>query len=106
LNPAGRFCGFEVPLSDNTVDGNADSRGTSAVFQTVTLFYAVCPIFPSKSFVFEQIKSFFCCGNGIWPPFCHFCHFLVSSWNLCSKAVFLVSKLVCFAISLDAILPE
>jgi hypothetical protein len=39
-----------------TIDGNADSRGTSAVFQTVTLFYAVCTIFPSKSFVFDQIK--------------------------------------------------
>jgi hypothetical protein len=30
----------------------------------------------------------------------------VSTWNLCSKAVFLVSKLVFLAISLDAILPE
>jgi hypothetical protein len=47
-----------------TIDGNADSRGTSAVFQTVTLFYAVCTIFPSKSFVFDQIKSgFFCYGE-------------------------------------------
>jgi hypothetical protein len=55
LNLAGRFCGFEVPFSDN-IDGNADSHGTSAVFQTVTLFYAVCTIFPSKSFVFDQIK--------------------------------------------------
>jgi hypothetical protein len=45
-------------------------------------------------------------GNGTWPPFCHFCHFLVSTWNLCSKTVFLVNKLVFFAISLDAILPE
>jgi hypothetical protein len=42
-----------------TIDGNANSRGTSAVFQTVTLFYAVCTIFPSKSFVFYQIKSDF-----------------------------------------------
>jgi hypothetical protein len=33
-----------------TIDGNADSHGTSAVFQTVTLFYAVCAIFPSISF--------------------------------------------------------
>jgi hypothetical protein len=49
---------------------------------------------------------FFATGNGIWPPFCHFCHFLVSTWNLCSKAEFLVSKLVCFAIRLDTILPE
>jgi hypothetical protein len=56
--------------------------------------------------VFDQIKSFFATGNGIWPPFCHFYHFLVSTWNFCSKAVFLVSKLVFFAISLDAILPE
>jgi hypothetical protein len=39
-----------------TIDGNADSHGTSAVFQTVTLSYAVCTIFPSKSFVFDQIK--------------------------------------------------
>jgi hypothetical protein len=31
------------------LDGKADSRGTSAVFQTVTLFYADCEIFPSKS---------------------------------------------------------
>jgi hypothetical protein len=30
----------------------------------------------------------------------------MSTWNLCSKAVFLVSKLVFFAISLDAIHPE
>jgi hypothetical protein len=90
-----------------TIDGNADSRGTSAVFQTVTSFYAVCAIFPSNSFVFYQIKWFFCYGNGIWPPFFfHFCHFLVSMWNLCSKGEFLVSKLLCFAISLDAILPE
>jgi hypothetical protein len=41
------------------IDGNADSRGTLAVFQTVTLFYAVCKIFPSKSFIFDQIKSGF-----------------------------------------------
>jgi hypothetical protein len=58
LNPAGRFCGFEVPLSDRWKRG-IDSHGTSAVFQTVTLFYAVCTIFPSKSFVFDQIKSVF-----------------------------------------------
>jgi hypothetical protein len=41
------------------IDGNADSRSTSAVFQTVTLFYTVCKIFLSKSVVFEQIKLFF-----------------------------------------------
>jgi hypothetical protein len=41
------------------IDGNADSHGASAVFQTVTLFYAICKIFPSKSFVFDQIKSGF-----------------------------------------------
>jgi hypothetical protein len=50
--------------------------------------------------VFDQIKSgFFATRNGICPPFCHLCHFLVPTWNLSSKAVFLVSKLVCFAIS-------
>jgi hypothetical protein len=60
LNPTGRFCVFEVPLP---IDGNADSCGTSAVFQTVTLFYADCKIFPSTSFVFDQIKSVFCYGE-------------------------------------------
>jgi hypothetical protein len=91
-----------------TIDENAVSLGTSVVLQTVTLFYAVCSIFPSKSsrcFCPKKV-AFFATGNGIWPPFCHLCHFLVSMWNLCSKAVFLVSKLVFFAISLDAILPE
>jgi hypothetical protein len=89
-----------------TIDGNADSRCTSAVFQTVTLFYAVYTIFPSKSFVFDQIKSFFCYGEWYLAAILSLLHFLVTTWNLCSKALFFVSKLVCFAISLDAILPE
>jgi glycopeptide antibiotics resistance protein len=38
------------------MDGNADCRGTSAVFQTVIMFYAVCSICPV---VFDQIKSGF-----------------------------------------------
>jgi hypothetical protein len=48
------------------IDGNADSCGTSAVFQTVTLFYAVCSIFPSKSSCFWPNKvRFFATGNSI-----------------------------------------
>jgi hypothetical protein len=85
-----------------TIDGNADSRGTSAVFQSVTLFYAVCSIFPSTSSCFWPNSHFFATGNGIWQPFCHFCHFV----EFMLKKVFLVSKLVCFVISSDAILPE
>jgi hypothetical protein len=42
-----------------TINGNADSRGTSAVFQTVTLFYAVCSIFPSQSSCFWPNKVIF-----------------------------------------------
>jgi hypothetical protein len=48
-----------------TIDGNADSRGTSAVFQTITLFYAVCSIFPSKSSCFYPNKVGFVC-YGEW----------------------------------------
>jgi hypothetical protein len=91
LNPAGRFYGFEVPLSDNRW-----KRWFSRYFSSI----------PDSYFVLRCLHNFFATGNDIWLPFCHFCHFLVTSWNLCSKVVFLVNKLVCFAISLDAILPE
>jgi hypothetical protein len=60
-----------------TIDGNADSRGTSAIFQTVTLFYAVCTIFPSKSFVFDQIKSFFLLQGMVFGR--HFVTFIIFS---------------------------
>jgi hypothetical protein len=57
LNPTAAFAASKFPCL--LIDGNADSRGTSAVFPTATLSYTVCKIFPSKSFVFDQIKSGF-----------------------------------------------
>jgi hypothetical protein len=54
------------------MDGTGDSRSTSVVFESVTLYYAVCSIFPSKSSYFWPNKSrFFAKRNGIWPPFSH-----------------------------------
>jgi hypothetical protein len=97
LNPAGRFCGFEVPLS-----ANRWKCWFSRYFGSIPDSYFVL-----RCLQIDQIKSGFLLRECYLAPFCHFCHFIITSWNLCSKAAFLVSKLVCFVIGLaDAILPE
>jgi hypothetical protein len=79
-----------------TIDGNADSRGTSRQLLCFTLF---AQYFLLNPFVFYQIKLFFLLWGMVFG--CHIVTFAIfsSTWNLCSKAVFLVSKLACFASS-------
>jgi hypothetical protein len=56
LNPTATFAAFKFRCL--TIDGNADSRGTSAVFQTVTLFYVCLLIFLSKSSCFWWVNLY------------------------------------------------
>jgi hypothetical protein len=71
-----------------TIDGTGDSRGTSAMIRIATFYYAVSSIFSFKYSRFWPNKvhaEFFAKTMGNWPPFCLFCHFLVSKWMLKSS---------------------
>jgi hypothetical protein len=72
------FAASKVPSL--TIDENADSRSTSAVFQSVTLFYAVCWIyFLLNPVVFDQIKSGFLLRGMVFGR--HFVTFAIFSYE-------------------------